>query len=128
MSTLPERRLHLGGDAIRAYSRRGNYHSEPAVAAAAGLPGLVAQGVQVAGPAYGALLAEWGDEFLDHGELDLRFVGLTMEDDDVRATVTVDGDDARLEVDNTTRNHVAVVGTARRDTRQLPPSVVDVSA
>ena len=36
-----------------------------------GLPGLVAQGVQVAGPAYAALLDAWGEDFLAHGELDV---------------------------------------------------------
>lgn len=113
MTTL-ERTLVCTGDAIRAYSRRGNYHSDPHTAAALGLPGLVAQGVQVAGPAYGALLEEWGEEFLDHGVLDVRFVGLVTEDDRVVARVAIDGDRATIEVTNETAGRTAVVGTALR--------------
>jgi hypothetical protein len=45
------RRLHLTEDLLRAYSRRGNFHSEADAAGRLGLPGLVAQGLQVAGPA-----------------------------------------------------------------------------
>ena len=58
------RSLAITEDLVRAYSRRGNYHSDPAMSADLQLPGLVAQGVQVAGPAYGALLDAWGEEFL----------------------------------------------------------------
>jgi hypothetical protein len=36
---------------VRAYSRRGNFHSDADTASALGMPGLVAQGVQIAGPA-----------------------------------------------------------------------------
>ena len=60
---------------VREYSRRGNYHSDAESAAALGLPGLVAQGMQAAGPAYAELLDTWGEEFLAHGQIDLRFVG-----------------------------------------------------
>ena len=66
---------------MRAYSRRGNFHSDAETASALGLPGLVAQGVQIAGPAYNLLLDEWGDDFLAHGELDLRFVGMVVAGD-----------------------------------------------
>ena len=111
---MSERTLTLTGDLIRAYSRRGNYHSDPQTAQQLGLPGLVAQGVQVLGPAYGALLDAWGDDFLEHGELDVRFVGLVTEDQTVDADVEIDGDDARIEVHNCSADHVAVVGTARR--------------
>lgn len=108
------RHLTLTGDLIRAYSRRGNYHSEPQTAKELGLPGLVAQGVQVAGPAYGALLEQWGEEFLEHGELDVRFVGLVTEDDIIEARVSCTANDATIEVVNTTAGRTAVVGTARR--------------
>src|SRR5262249_665241 len=66
MTAFRTRRTITTGDIV-AYSRRGNYHSDPDTAQRIGLPGLVAQGVQVAGPAYGALLDAWGDEFLEHG-------------------------------------------------------------
>jgi acyl dehydratase len=113
---MSERTLTLTGDAIRAYSRRGNYHSDPETAQQLGLPGLVAQGVQVLGPAYGALLDAWGDDFLERGEIDVRFVGLVTEDQTVRARVDVTGDDAHIEVHNETADRLAVVGTARRTT------------
>ncbi len=109
-----ERTLVLDADAIRAYSRRGNYHSDPEAAAALGLPGLVAQGVHVAGPAYGALVDAWGEGFVTGGELDVRFVGLVLAGDTVVARVEDRGDAAAIEVVDVTAGHTAVVGTARR--------------
>ncbi len=111
---MTARRLTLSADAIRAYSRRGNYHSEPAAADALGLPGLVAQGVQVAGPAYDALLAAWGDDFLAHGEVELKFVAMVKEGDTVEARVDIDGDDAHIEVVHVSDGRTAVAGRARR--------------
>lgn len=100
---------------VRAYSRRGNFHSDAETAAALGLPGLVAQGVQIAGPAYGMILDEWGEDFLAHGELDLRFVGMVVAGESIEATVEIlDGDLATIEVTNTTSARTAAVGTALR--------------
>jgi hypothetical protein len=109
---MKTRRLVLTEDAIRAYSRRGNYHSDADEAKALGLPGLVAQGVQVAGPAYGVLLDEWGADFLAHGTFESRFVGMVTDDQTVEAKVIFDGTTARFEVTNETAGNVAVVGTA----------------
>ena len=114
MSTERERRFLISEERVRAYSRRGNYHSDPETATALGLPGLVAQGVQALGPAYGALLDEWGDDFLDYGALEVTFVGMVLADEEVVARVTVDGDTATITVDNATRGHTAVVGHASR--------------
>ena len=108
------RSLTLSEELVRAYSRRGNYHSEPAMSADLQLPGLVAQGVQAAGPAYGALLDAWGDEFLAHGEIEMRFVGIVLAGDTVDARVEISDDTATFEVVNTTGTRTAVVGTARR--------------
>ena len=99
---------------IRAYSRRGNYHSDPETARRIGLPGLVAQGVQVAGPAYAALLEAWGEDFLAHGEIELTFVGIVLAEQEIDTTVTIDGDVATLTVENATSQRTAVAGTARR--------------
>jgi acyl dehydratase len=107
-----ERTLTLTEERIRAYSRRGNFHSDAAAAGELGLPGLVAQGVQVAGPAYGALLDEWGEAFLATGEFECTFVGMVTQDDAVTARVDVAGDRATFEVDNRTTGATAVVGTA----------------
>ena len=82
------RSLHLTDELLRAYSRRGNFHSDPETARRAGLPGGIAQGMQVAGPAYGLLLDEWGDDFLARGELELRFVGMVLAGQTVTAEVT----------------------------------------
>jgi acyl dehydratase len=112
--TTHRRDLLLTPELLRAYSRRGNFHSEPDEAAELGLPGLVAQGMQVAGPAYGALLDEWGEEFLAHGEVELKFVGMVMDGETVDATVTIEGDLAELEVVNRERGRVAAVGRASR--------------
>jgi acyl dehydratase len=108
------RRVTITADMIRAYSRRGNYHSDPETATKLGLPGLVAQGVQVAGPAYGALLDEWGEDFLAHGEIELRFIAPVLADTTVAAHVAIDGDTATLHVDDIGSGAPAVVGTAHR--------------
>jgi acyl dehydratase len=107
-------RLTITEELIRRYSRRGNYHSDPRTAEALGLPGLVAQGVQALGPAYGVLASRWGEEFLRRGELDVKFVGVVLAGDTVEATVLTDGDEATVEVVNTRTGAPAVVGTARR--------------
>lgn len=113
--TDPVRRtLHVTEELVRRYSRRGNFHSEHATSESLGLPGLVAQGTQVTGPAYGLLLDAWGEEFLAHGELDVRFVGMTLAGDKVTALVDIDGADAAIEIRNDTRDAVVVVGRAQR--------------
>ena len=118
VSERRERDLTITDDLIRAYSRRGNYHSDASTSESLGLPGLVAQGLQVAGPAYGLLLNEWGDEFLAHGEIELRFVGVVLAGSEISARVDIDGDNAAIEVVLTDANTPAAIGTARR----TPPS------
>jgi acyl dehydratase len=113
MSTR-RRELALTADLLRAYSRRGNFHSDAGEAGRLGLPGLVAQGMQVAGPAYGLLLDEWGEDFLEHGELELKFVGMVVDGETVAAEVTVEESEAALEVTNRDRARVAVVGRASK--------------
>ncbi len=108
--TAHRRSLPLTAELLRGYSRRGNFHSDPEEARRLGMQGLVAQGMQVAGPAYGALLDEWGDEFLARGELELRFVGMARDGDTVDAEVIIDGSSAEIEVRNGERT--AVVGRA----------------
>ncbi|MDQ1457041.1 MAG: MaoC like domain [Actinomycetota bacterium] len=108
------RSLTISEELVRAYSRRGNYHSDATMSADLQLPGLVAQGVQAAGPAYGALLDAWGDEFLAHGEIEMRFVGIVLAGDTLDARIEIDDDTATFEVVNTTSARTAVVGTARR--------------
>ena len=98
---------------VRAYSRRGNFHSDAETAKALGLPGLVAQGVQIVGPAYDILLDEWGENFLAHGELDLRFVGMVVTGDAIEARVELSpGELASIEIVNTTSGRTAAVGRA----------------
>ena len=112
--TTHRRDLLLTPELLRAYSRRGNFHSDEDEASRLGLPGLVAQGMQVVGPAYGVLLDEWGEEFLEHGEIELKFVGMVMDGETVDAEVTIDGDRAELEVVNRDRERTAAVGRASR--------------
>lgn len=112
--TTNRRQLLLTPDLLRAYSRRGNFHSDTDEATKLGLPGLVAQGMHVVGPAYGMLLDQWGEDFLAHGEVELKFVGMVVEGETVDAAATVDGDEAELEVVNRDRDRVAAVGRAQR--------------
>ena len=114
MSESRTRALAITEELVRAYSRRGNFHSDPTLSADLALPGLVAQGVQAAGPAYGVLLDAWGEDFLAHGEIEMRFVGIVLAGESVAATVEIDQDDATFAVENTTAAHTAVVGRATR--------------
>jgi acyl dehydratase len=106
------RSLHVTAELLQAYSRRGNFHSDPAEARRLGLDALVAQGMQVSGPAYGLLLDEWGEEFLARGELTLKFVGRVVDGDTADARVTIDGATATIEVTNA--GSTAAVGSATR--------------
>jgi acyl dehydratase len=108
------RTLAVTEELVRAYSRRGNFHSDPTLSADLALPGLVAQGVQAAGPAYGELLDAWGEDFLAHGEIEMRFVGMVLAGETVVAAVEIDEDAAKFTVENTTAAHAAVVGSASR--------------
>jgi acyl dehydratase len=116
--TTHRRHLLLTPELLRAYSRRGNFHSDQDEASKLGLSGLVAQGMQVVGPAYSALLDEWGEEFLDHGEVELKFIGMVMDGETVDAAVTIDGDRAEVEVANRDRERTAAVGRASRRAAQ----------
>jgi hypothetical protein len=113
MSVPMRRALKVTEDLVRRYSRRGNFHSEHATSESLGLPGLVAQGTQATGPAYGLLLDAWGGEFLCHGQLDVRFVGMTLAGDTVTASVEIDGREAAIDVLNDDRAATVVVGRAR---------------
>jgi hypothetical protein len=115
--TATRRRLHLSADALRAYSRSGNFHSDPDEARRLGMPGLVAQGTQVCGPAYGVLLDAWGKEFLERGTFAAHFVGMVVDGQTVETLVAHDGAEgdghARFEVRDD-QDRVAAFGTARR--------------
>jgi acyl dehydratase len=110
--TEERRSLHLTADLLEAYSRRGNFHSDPGEADRLGLPGLVAQGMQVAAPAYGVLLDAWGDALLERGVLELKFVAMVLDDETVTATVDVEDAAATLTVTKAD-GATAVVGSAR---------------
>jgi acyl dehydratase len=112
--TRRDREFELTADLQRAYSRSGNFHADPEEAEKLGLPGLVAQGMQVVGPAYGELLDVWGDDLLEHGEVDLKFVGMVLAGDTVDAVVDLDADTATIEVTRRENGATAAVGTARR--------------
>ena len=105
VTSLTRDRSTITEELVRAYSRRGNYHSEAATSAGLGLPGLVAQGVQAAGPAYGVLLDAWGEEFLAHGEIEMRFVGIVLAGDtvDARASTSPTTAPRRSRSTNTTQ-------------------------
>ena len=72
--------------------------------------------MQVAGPAYGLLLDAWGEEFLAHGTIELKFVGAGDRRRDRRGHASSPAtDDATIEVENVTSGR-----TVRRRTRADP--------
>ena len=110
-----KRSLHLTADLLRRYSRRGNFHSDPDAAAEIGYKRLVAQGMQAAAPAYGLLLDEWGTDFLATGTIELKFVGMVVDDETVEADVTFDPSSSSATFTVTVDDRTAVVGTATRE-------------
>ena len=112
------RSLHLTAELLRRYSRRGNFHSDIDAAATIGYSRLVAQGMQAAAPAYGLLLDEWGDGFLAGGTIELKFVGMVVDDETVDADVELnadsDSDSATISV--SVGDRAVVVGHATRGT------------
>ena len=111
------RSLHLTAELLRRYSRRGNFHSDIDAAATIGYSRLVAQGMQAAAPAYGLLLDEWGDGFLAGGTIELKFVGMVVDDETVDAEVELDADSNSATIIVAVGDRTVVVGHATRTTR-----------
>lgn len=105
-----KRRLELTAARLLAYSRSGNFHSDPGAAARLGYEKLVAAGMQVAGPAYGLLLDRFGDEFLERGEIEMKFVGMAVDGDEIEGVLE---DDDTFAVTVVGADHPAVVGSGR---------------
>jgi acyl dehydratase len=63
------------------------------------------------------LLDAWGEEFLERGEIDLRFVGMVVAGDTIEARIEIAADleGAVIEVTNASAGRAAVVGQARRE-------------
>ena len=112
-----KRSLHLTPDLLRRYSRRGNFHSDVDAAATIGYQRLVAQGMQVAAPAYGILLDEWGDDFLASGTIELKFVGMVVDDETVDADVEIDSGSGAAAISDACGDRIVVVGHATRGER-----------
>jgi len=108
------RSLLLTAELLHAYSRGGNFHTDPAEAARLGYDRLLAAGMQVAGPAYGLLLDAWGEDFLARGTVDLKFVGAVYGGETIDADVTIAGDTAEIAVTVRETGATAVTGTAHR--------------
>ena len=111
------RSLHLTAELLRRYSRRGNFHSDIDAAATIGYSRLVAQGMQAAAPAYGLLLDEWGDGFLAGGTIELKFVGMVVDDETADAEVEVDAASNSATISVVVGDRTVVVGHATRTTR-----------
>jgi len=103
-ASVVARRLTLGADLLRAYSRAGNFHSDDASARSMGLPGMTAMGMQTLGPAIGVLADAWGPDLLSRGETEVRFFGLVLEDDTVEVEIRRAGDAATVGVRNVTKD------------------------
>ena len=70
--------------------------------------------MQVAGPAYGLLLDAWGEDFLAHGTIELKFIAACTDGESIEATVGPGTEHATLTVENTSTGRTAVVGHATR--------------
>jgi hypothetical protein len=93
-----QRSLRLELDRLRAYSRRGNFHSEPEIAARLGYPAPVAQGMQAAAPAYALLLDVWGETLLRDAEVTWAFHRPVLAGQTVDSRVHLGADTASFTV------------------------------
>ena len=73
--------------------------------------------MQVAAPAYGILLDDWGDEFLAGGTIALKFVGMVVDDETVVADVEIDPGSGAAAITVACGDRIAVVGHATRGER-----------
>jgi acyl dehydratase len=94
------------------YSGPGNIHSDIDVAKRTGLDATIAQGMQTLAFASELLTRICGADWLDRGEISVKFIKPVFADDDVTVTATESVDGYDVEARNQT-DDVLMVGTAR---------------
>ena len=119
MSRASERRFLVSEDRIRAYSRRGNYHSDRADGGGArACPASSRKACRSTARPTAHCSTSGATTFLEHGEIDVRFVGVVMAEEEIVADVAIDDGTATISVENASTGRTAAVGEARREATQ----------
>ena len=103
---------HVTQDDMTLYSGPGNIHSDVEVAKRTGLDAPIAQGMQTLAYASELLTRICGAEWLERGEISVKFVKPVYAEDDVTVTAAETSDGYEVEARNQ-HGETLMVGSAR---------------
>ena len=103
---------HVTQDDMTLYSGPGNIHSDIEVAKRTGLDAPIAQGMQTLAYASELLTRICGAEWLERGEISVKFIKPVYAEDDVTVTATQSADGYEIEARNQS-GETLMVGNAR---------------
>jgi acyl dehydratase len=103
---------HVTQDDMTLYSGPGNIHSDIEVAKRTGLDATIAQGMQTLAFASELMTKICGTDWLERGEISVKFIKPVLADDDVTVTAVESVDGYEVEARNQ-KDDVLMVGTAR---------------
>jgi len=102
---------HVTQDDMTLYSGPGNIHSDLEVAKRTGLDATIAQGMQTLAFASELMTRIHGREWIERGEVSVKFIKPVYADDDVTITATDAGGPYAIEARNQ-HGDVLMIGTA----------------
>jgi len=103
---------HVTQDDMTLYSGPGNIHSDVEVAKRTGLDAPIAQGMQTLAYASELLTQVCGADWLERGEISVKFIKPVLAEDDVTVTALESKDGYEVEARNQ-QGDTLMVGTAR---------------
>jgi acyl dehydratase len=109
---LTELTKHVTQDDMTLYSGPGNIHSDVAVARRTGLDEPIAQGMQTLAYASELLTQVCGVDWLQRGEISVKFIKPVLAEDDVTVSATETSDGYEITARNQ-RGDTLMAGTAR---------------
>lgn len=103
---------HVTQDDMTLYSGPGNIHSDVEVAKRTGLDAPIAQGMQTLAFASELMTRVYGAQWLERGEISVKFIKPVFAEDTVTITGAETGDGYEIKATNQ-HGDVLMVGTAR---------------
>lgn len=103
---------HVTQDDMTLYSGPGNIHSDIEVAKRTGLDATIAQGMQTLAYASELLTHICGADWIERGEISVKFIKPVLAGDDVTVSALESADGYEVEATNQ-RGDTLMVGTAR---------------
>ena len=109
---MTELTKHVTQDDMTLYSGPGNIHSDIEVAKRTGLDAPIAQGMQTLAYASELMTQVYGDDWLERGEISVKFIKPVLASDDVTVSAEQSADGYEVTARNQ-RGDTLMVGTAR---------------